>query len=103
VHEASGVVMTPKVFLAVVSLMQADTKLKLGWHSWRMKSDTTEAYLVSASRMFLEGSTSPTPLAAVMAGERSLREWCECLNYARFLYSDSLEPTDGFDDLSILS
>jgi hypothetical protein len=90
--------MTSKVFLAVVSLMQADTKLKLGWHSWRMKSDTTEAYLVSASRMFLEGSRHATPLAAVMAGERSLREWCDCLSYARFLYSDELEPIEAGDE-----
>ena len=60
------------------------------------------AYLKSASRMFLEGSTHATPILAVMAGERSLREWCECLNYARFLYSDTLEQADGFDNLSIL-
>jgi hypothetical protein len=91
--------MTPKVFIAVVSLMQADTKLKLELHNTAMN----EAYLASASRMFLEGSMHATPMAAVMAGERSLREWCECLNYARFLYSDPLEPMDGFDDLSILS
>jgi hypothetical protein len=77
--------MTAKVFLAVVSLMQADTKLKLEWHSWYMN----EAYLASASRMFLEGSTHATPMAAVMAGERSLREWCDCLNYARFLYTSA--------------
>jgi hypothetical protein len=91
--------MTPKVFLAVVSHVQADTKLKLEWHSLHM----SEAYLASASRMFLEGSTHVTPMAAVVAGDRSLREWCECLNYARFLYSDELEQADGFDDLSILS
>ena len=91
--------MTAKVFLAVVSLMQADTKLKLKSHNAAMN----EAYLASASRMFLEGSSHATPLAAVIAGERSLREWCDCLNYARFLYSDELEQADGFDDLSILS
>ena len=91
--------MTLEVFIAVVSLVQADTKLKLEWHSLCMN----EAYLASASRMFLEGSTHTTPMAAVIAGERSLREWCECLNYARFLYSDDLEQADGFDDLSILS
>ena len=61
-----------------------------------------EAYLASASRMFLEGSTHATPILAVMAGERSLREWCECLNYARFLYSDTLEQADGLDNLRIL-
>jgi hypothetical protein len=91
--------MTSKVFLAVVSLMQADTKLKLESHNAGMN----EAYLASASRMFLEGSTYATPMAAVIAGERSLREWCDCLSYARFLYTDTLEPTDGFDDLSILT
>jgi hypothetical protein len=99
VHEASCVVVTAKVFLAVVRSVQADTKLKLESHNAGMN----EAYLASASRMFLEGSTQVTPMAAVIAGERSLREWCECLNYARFLYSDELEQADGFDDLSILT
>ena len=91
--------MTLEVFLAVVRSMQADTKLKLESHNAAM----SEAYLTSASRMFLEGSTHTTPMAAVLAGERSLHEWCECLNYARFLYSDELEQADGFDDLIILS
>jgi hypothetical protein len=91
--------MTLEVFRRVVRLVQADTKLKLELHSWGM----SEPYLASASRMFLEGSTHPTPIAAVMAGERSLREWCECLSYARFLYSDLFEPKDELNDHSIFS
>ena len=86
--------MTPKVFIALVRSVQADTKLKLGLHNAGMNTGTgtgtNEAYLASASRMFLEGSSHATPMAAVVAGERSLREWCDCLNYARFLYSDDL-------------
>ena len=73
-------------------------RLKIEWHCLRMN----EAYLASASRMFLEGSTHSTPMAAVMAGERSLREWCECLSYARFLYDNELEQADGFDEFGIL-
>jgi hypothetical protein len=57
-----------------------------------------EAYLASASRMFLEGLAHTTPLAAVISGERSLREWCDCLNYARFLYSDDLESIEAGDE-----
>jgi hypothetical protein len=91
--------MTLEVFRRVVRSVQADTKLKLESHNTAMN----EAYLASASRMFLEGSTHTTPMAAVVAGERSLREWCDCLNYARFLHSDEFEQADGFDDLSILS
>jgi hypothetical protein len=92
-------VTTTKVFIAVVSLTPADMKLKPESHYLGMSA----AYLASASRMFLEGSHHATPMAAVAAGERSLHEWCNCLSYARFLHADELEPTDGFDDLNVLS
>jgi hypothetical protein len=52
------------------------------------------AYLASAIRMFLEGSTRSTPMAAVIAGERSLHEWCECLSFAKFLYTDELATVE---------
>jgi hypothetical protein len=79
--------------------LQADTKLKLESHNAAMN----EAYLASASRMFLEGSVHATPMAAVIAGERSLREWCECLGFARFLYSEESATTEVTDEEEISS
>lgn len=60
-----------------------------------------ESYLQYARRLFLEGSRHRAPIEAVEAGERSISEWCHCLNRARLLYGLTLEPLaeetlDGF-------
>jgi hypothetical protein len=95
--------MTFEVFRAVVSLVQADARLKLELHSVNMDTGMNEPYLASASRMFLEGSTHASPMAAVISGERSLREWCDCLAFARFLYSDKADPIEAGDEDEISS
>ena len=59
-----------------------------------MSGTRRESYLQYARRLFLEGSRHRAPIEAVLAGERSIAEWCLCLNRARLLYGLALEPLD---------
>jgi hypothetical protein len=82
------------IFTLTRSLRQADAILKFKLQTLGMST----AYLASARRMFLEGCTHATPMAAVIAGERSLREWCECLSLAKFLYADEIAAIEAEAD-----
>ena len=57
-----------------------------------MKRIRRLSYLQQARDVFLEGSTFRSPVDAVAAGERSIEEWCNCLNRVRMVYGMTVEP-----------
>ena len=50
------------------------------------------SYLQQARDVFLEGSRFRSPVDAVASGERSIEEWCACLNRIRLMYGMTVEP-----------
>jgi hypothetical protein len=64
-----------------------------------MSRTRRENYLQHARKSFLEGSRCRSPMEAVESGERSILEWCLCLNRARLMYGMTPEPVpeDSFD------
>jgi hypothetical protein len=67
-----------------------------------------ENYLQHARKSFLEGSRFRSPLEAVESGERSILEWCACLNRSRLMYNMASEtvlenPLDQLQDFNLPS
>lgn len=82
--------------------------LKLETQTEFMPRMRRENYLQHASKSFLEGSRCRSPMEAVDAGERSITEWCACLNRSRLMYNMTPEtvsenPSDQLQDFSLLS
>jgi hypothetical protein len=69
-----------------------DLNLKLESHTEPMTRIRRLSYLQQARDMFLEGSTFRSPVDAVLSGERSIEEWCNCLNRIRMMYGMTVEP-----------
>jgi hypothetical protein len=44
---------------------------------------TAQDYTRIATKEFLEGTRFKTPVQAVEAGERSIEQWCDCVNAHR--------------------
>jgi hypothetical protein len=65
--------------------------LKLEPQTEPMPRMRRENYLQHARKSFLEGSRCCSPMEAVDAGERSILEWCACLNRSRLMYSMASE------------
>lgn len=51
-----------------------------------------ETYMKEAANLFLTGSCYRSPAESVEAGERSIRDWCDCLNFARSRHGLAHEP-----------
>ena len=66
--------------------------MKFGLQTVPMRRKRTFSYLETASQQFLEGLPYRSPIEAVEAGERSLTEWCECLNRSRSLFGLHHDP-----------
>ena len=82
--------------------------LKLETQTEFMPRMRRENYLKHASKSFLEGSRCRSTMEAVDAGERSITEWCACLNRSRLMYNMTPEtvsenPSDQLQDFSLLS
>jgi hypothetical protein len=69
-----------------------DLNLKLKPQTEPMGRIRRLSYLQQARDVFLEGSTFRSPVDAVASGERSIEEWCNCLNRIRLMYGMTVEP-----------
>jgi hypothetical protein len=56
---------------------------------------TTQDYTRLATQEFLEGTRFKTPVQAVEAGERSIEQWCDCINAHRQKDSNQFEWQDN--------
>jgi hypothetical protein len=52
-------------------------------------------YLMRAKDTFLQNLPYRTPIEAVDAGERSIQDWCDCLNETRARYGLPHDPVSG--------
>jgi hypothetical protein len=69
-----------------------DLNLKLEPQTQAMGRIRRLSYLQQARDVFLEGSRFRSPVDAVASGERSIDEWCNCLNRVRVMYGMTVEP-----------
>jgi hypothetical protein len=52
-------------------------------------------YLSRARETFLENLPFGTPIEAVDSGERSIQDWCDCLNETRARYGLPHDPVNA--------
>ena len=64
-----------------------------------MSRKRRSGYLNEASQRFLVNLPYRSPLEAVEAGARSLRQWCDCLNDARAAHGLTHDPVE-IEDVS---
>jgi hypothetical protein len=62
---------------------------------------TAQDYTRIATQEFLEGTRFRTPVQAVEAGERSIEQWCDCVNAHRQKDSNQTDSNQfGWQDNS---